>query len=185
MPWGDWHDLDTADQTRRYNTIARLLADLHADHAVLDVGCGTARLRSFLPPSCLYLGVDCERDALAHANGAVVLHSRAEALPPISIETVVFNEMLYYCKDPVQVFQSLSHQARVVVCSIYQDPKPVSRRKRLAHVFRPRRPVSNQHCEAQIRTAMRNGWRIVDDHACAPWHIWSALNTSRLAQPAQ
>ena len=172
--WGDWADLDTAAQWPRYETIARLLHDLRADRAVLDVGCGAALLKRFLPSTCTYLGLDLSADALSHAGEAIVMQGRAEDCPPIHIETVVFNEMLYYCADPVGVFRSLSRHARVVACSIYQRTCRPSWKTRLHHTIDHRVPLTNTHCDTLIQQAAQD-WTLTHDlRLPGDFHVWAA-----------
>jgi hypothetical protein len=183
-PRGDWDGLDAIEQRPRYDTVARLLRELNADRAVLDVGCGMALLRRVLPDSGIYIGVDVSAEALAAAGRAVVFRSRAETCPVFAIDSVVFNEVLYYCLDPVGVFRRLTTHARVVVCSVYQHSGGTRLRRRLAHLIDRRIPVNNQHCEAMVRAAMYPHWYTMADEVVGQWHIWSAVRTSRRPTPS-
>ncbi len=53
---GDWQELDSPRQTPRYVAIADILNSVSADSDLLDVGCGEAMLRTYLPKNCNYTG---------------------------------------------------------------------------------------------------------------------------------
>ncbi|MDP2913125.1 MAG: class I SAM-dependent methyltransferase [Candidatus Omnitrophota bacterium] len=187
---GDWRGLDSESEAPRYAAIAQALRDFRVDRNVLDVGCGMAVLRSYLPGDANYTGIEPSTTAVRMAverNASVrIIHSRAERFdaPGGFFDSVVFNEMLYYTLDPVGLlrkYASLLRRDGVILCSIYQNPSSLFLRRRLWHWLDRRRPISCIHCEKMVRAFMtRENWSILDDRSVGPaggsskWHIWLA-----------
>jgi len=187
---GDWQGLDSPRQAPRYATIAEMLRTSNADRKVLDVGCGEAVLRAWLPKGVDYIGID--QSALAIRRGierntsVKIIHASAETFDANGerFDSIVFDEMLYYAADPVGLLRkyvTMLLPDGVILCSIYQKPGRASLKRRLWHLFDHRRPVSNIHCAEMVRAFMaRKGWPISDDRAVAipgaesHWHIWVA-----------
>lgn len=79
---GDWRELDSSTQTPRYATIAEMLHNFNVDGAVLDVGCGEALLRAWLPKDASYTGIEpsaaAVRIALERNPSAKIIHKGGE-----------------------------------------------------------------------------------------------------------
>jgi SAM-dependent methyltransferase len=187
---GDWQGLNSAEQAPRYATIAEILCTFQADMQVLDVGCGEAVLRSWLPKDASYTGIEpsslAVRKAIERDASARIIHTSAESFDAHGerFGSIVFNEMLYYAADPVGLVQKYSRllgHGGVMLCSIYQKPGRVSLKRRLWHLFDHHRPISNIHCTKMVRAfKARETWPILDDRVvaipgtAAQWHIWLA-----------
>lgn len=187
---GDWQGLNSPGQNPRYRTISEMLRRHDCDQSVLDVGCGEALLRSWLPDHSAYTGIEPSSSAaqIARARNpsARIIHSSAEEFePPVAgFASIVFNEMLYYAHDPVGLLQKYSAAAqssRAILCSVYQKPESPSLKRRLWNWIDRRRPLSNLHCEQIVRDfMMRARWTILDDRSVLmpgtsqSWHIWLA-----------
>lgn len=188
---GDWQDLDSPRQVPRYVAIADILRSFSADSDVLDVGCGEAVLRNYLPKNCNYTGVEqsakAVRLALERNISTKIIHTGAESFDAHGerFDIIVFNEMLYYVADPVgllQKYAALLRQGGVILCSIFQKPGSVPLKCRLQHWLDRRRPLSNVHCTKMVRAFMDlEAWRILHDCSVtipdtnSQWHIWLAM----------
>src|SRR5262249_23790750 len=161
-----------------------------ADAKVLDVGCGQALLRSWLPGAARYKGIEpsvvAVRNAYERDASLTITLSRAEdyVAPSERFDSVVFNEVLYYTRHPIRLlkqYSTLLSSHGVVPCSIYQSPRRRSLQSAFRHMLDRRRPMSNVHCERMVRTFMkRRRWTILDDRTVSAggigdeWHIWTA-----------
>jgi SAM-dependent methyltransferase len=175
--FGDWQGLACTGQAPRYEHIARLITKF-SRRLVLDVGCGEAVLRSFLPQGLIYLGVEPSGKALVgHSD---VAHSTAEDFVAEGNrwDCIVFNEVLYYSRDPIYLLrkyaQFLLPDGKIII-SIYQQPGALSLKRRLLRYLQPRRPMSNIHCTQMIADFMfRQRWKIdTDDLVAGRWRIWT------------
>ena len=190
---GDWQGLDSDVQVPRYLAIADMLRSAGAADNVLDVGCGEGILRSWLPKTGSYTGIEVSplaaRRAVDLQPSATVIRTAAEQFDPGTerFSSVVFNEMLYYAADPVGLvrkYAAVLLPTGVILCSIYHHPRSSSTKSRLRHLLDNRRPVSNRHCAEMVRTFMaRESWEILDDRiiriprAETHWAIWLARPT--------
>lgn len=191
---GDWRGLDSSGQAPRYAAIAEILHTFKSDTKVLDVGCGEAVLRAWLPDYTDYTGIErssvAVRIAVQRNSLARIIHTTAESFDARGerFASIVFNEMLYYTADPVGLLKKyaalLSHGG-VILCSIYEDPgaaKETSLRRKLWHFFDRRYPLSNLNCAKMVRTFLaREAWPILEDRtvptpgASSAWNIWLAI----------
>ncbi len=114
---GQWHFMGDLAEVPRYAVIAGYAATCPANRSVLDIGCGPGLLQPWLVRNGYdeYLGVDLSTTAIgaaqAKADSTTQFRSAdAESfVPPHAFDIVIFNEMLYYMRDPVAV---LRHYAR-------------------------------------------------------------------------
>ena len=185
---GDWQGLNSSTQFPRYAAIAELLQTLPDGGSVLDVGCGEALLRPWLPRTN-YTGIEPSALAVRIAResnpSSKFIHTSAENFDSCGacFDTIVFNEMLYYADDPVGLlrkYAGLIRQGGMILCSVYQKPCGVLLKRRLRHWLDPRQSISNIHCEKMVRDFMvQEAWRILDDRVVlipegGEWHIWLA-----------
>src|SRR5436305_14118397 len=97
---GDWRELDSLGQAPRYAAIAEILHSFDSDRKVLDVGCGEAVLRGWLPEYTDYTGIEPSSQAARRAaerNGSArIIHTSAESFDTSGehFTCIVFNEML-------------------------------------------------------------------------------------------
>lgn len=187
---GDWQGLDARVQAPRYAAIVALVRRFHPGGELLDVGCGEAWLHDWLTNEVVYRGIEPSataiRRALVRQPRLDLVHTAAEAFNPggARLGTVVFNEVLYYARNPVGLVRRyapfLGRQG-IVICSIFQKTERISWRRRLAHLLDPRRPLSNVDCTRRVHEFMvRHGWEMLEDHRVpidhtgAHWRIWVA-----------
>ena len=189
---GDWQGSDSLTHAPRFEMIASILRKFGADMSVLDVGCGEATLRAWLPKDTRYVGIEpsgaAARIALKRTDSINnIIHTTAESFDSRGerFDSIVFNEMLYYTDDPIGLLKKyalLLREGGVILCSIYQRPGTDSLKSRLLHYLDRRRPISNVHCEKMVRAFMTNeAWPILEDqavsipgHVSLWWHIWVA-----------
>jgi 2-polyprenyl-3-methyl-5-hydroxy-6-metoxy-1,4-benzoquinol methylase len=187
---GDWRGLDSSTEGTRYGAIAEMLHNFGVDGSVLDVGCGEAVLRAWLPNDVSYIGIEpsaiAVQVALERNPSTKIIHTRAETFEALTerFDSIVFNEMLYYTADPVGLVRKyaplLRHQG-MILCSIYQKPGRVSLKSRLRHLLDRRRPISNVHCGEMVSAFMASEtWSILEDRVVpipgnnSTWRIWLA-----------
>ena len=157
---------------------------------MLDVGCAEGLLRAWLPQTVKYHGIECSSEACQRARERLpadaivnVMAERFEA-GDAKYDCVIFNEMLYYARDPVGLVDKYSRlltASGVMICSIFQKPPETSLRRRILRKRNPSPRMWNIDCEAVIRNYMhRNHWQIIRDwiipipESTLTWHIWSA-----------
>lgn len=124
---GRWDYMNDIAEAHRYSIIVGCCEYFTpSERRVLDVGCGEGILQKRMTYSD-YVGVDVNAAAIAsaQARGAIratfVVSDAAEGFQAAgSFDAIVFNESLYYIRNPVEVFarcrQSLSPGGIIVVC---------------------------------------------------------------------
>ena len=106
---GSWEFMLELDERARYAVIGAYVHRLRPGGAVLDVGCGEGLLAEQLRPLdyARYLGVDLAAAAIAQAAAradgrTVFVAADAESYtPPARFDVVVFNESVYYFREPL------------------------------------------------------------------------------------
>ncbi len=110
---GKWQFFNDLDQACHYEAIAEAIALYQAKPkphgSVLDVGCGEGILHRTLrlAPTVCYVGIDPSATAVAKAAAAATGDARFQVAtaedytPDRRFDVIVFNEVLYYCDDPV------------------------------------------------------------------------------------
>lgn len=106
---GRWSFMRELDEAARYAVIAAFVNRLAPSGAVLDVGCGEGLLVDALRPHGYrrYLGIDVSDAAIAQAaprTDASTTFAATDAegeAPPGPWDVVVFNESVYYFRDPL------------------------------------------------------------------------------------
>lgn len=189
---GDWQGLDAPIQAARYRAIAGMIEDLPEGARVLDVGCGEAVLRAYLPAAVRYTGVESSALALAAARQqypyATFFHQKAESFQPRDerFDAIVFNEMLYYTANPVGLlssFASFLAGRGFIVCSVFQKPERRSL-KAWVRSLTGFGPFPNIECERRVRAFMNKfRWTIIEDRIVEMpggggrcWHVWKACS---------
>jgi SAM-dependent methyltransferase len=190
---GDWRGLELdASQAPRYARIAALMQRHGADRHVLDVGCGQALLRQWLPRECRYLGVEPSALAVQQARERCASDGRAQIELASAecfdagarrFDAVVFNEMLYYAADPCALlrrYAAMLGDRGVIVGSIYMKPGGASLRGWARHLLDRRRPLSNAHCWQMVCGLIsRARWQVLDEERVSlpgtslHWQVWA------------
>jgi 2-polyprenyl-3-methyl-5-hydroxy-6-metoxy-1,4-benzoquinol methylase len=177
--FGDWQGLACAEQVPRYQHIAGLLKKFSGQR-VLDVGCGETVLRNFLPPSLSYLGIEPSAKAVNGRKDIAYTTAEDFAAGASRWDCIVFNEVLYYSRDPIYLLrkyaQFLLPNGKIII-SIYQKPDALSLKARLLHYLEPRRPMSNLQCTQMVVDFIScQRWAIeTDDLVAGRWRIWTTL----------
>lgn len=138
---GEWDRLYKLEQMPRYSILAGYAQRLFASEpAVLDIGCGQGVLLTYLRNSfSSYLGVDFSASAIELARSRNSAGNVRFVQADVDAETydigrerrpfdlIVFNEMLYYVKDPGRVvarhLDLLGPRSRVAASMIRMDGK--------------------------------------------------------------
>jgi 2-polyprenyl-3-methyl-5-hydroxy-6-metoxy-1,4-benzoquinol methylase len=108
---GKWDYLGQLPEISRYSVLVGYVCHLQTGGTVLDIGCGQGVLLSRLPSSAFskYVGIDLSESAVASArkvqNGgrSFVVTDCETYTPTESFDVIVFNEVLYYLRDPLAV----------------------------------------------------------------------------------
>jgi len=183
-----WKGLDSPQQAPRYREIADLIAHSCSQGAVLDVGCGAGVLRGFLERETAYFGIEPLANEIETSLSGehAILQCAAEEFNGGGRKwgCVVFNEMLYYTKDPcglVKKYAAYLEPGGLIVFSIYQRNERFHRFAKVVHWLDRRRPYSNAQCTAMVLDRMRReGWTIEHDKMVSkpdhptPWRIVAA-----------
>lgn len=114
---GRWAFMEDLDEIARYHVIIGYIQHLQQDGAILDVGCGEGILLKRMPPRAYarYVGIDVSQQAVDRAGrlgGPKALFKQADAetyAPDGSFDVIVFNETLFYFKQPLD---TLHHYSR-------------------------------------------------------------------------
>lgn len=111
---GRWDYLAQIEELSRYALIAGYCHFFEHARRILDLGCGEGVLHRYLRPDAYdqYLGIDISAEAIERAkqreNGKTsFLQADVNAyLPDDRFDLIVFNEVLYYLEEPVQVIEN-------------------------------------------------------------------------------
>jgi 2-polyprenyl-3-methyl-5-hydroxy-6-metoxy-1,4-benzoquinol methylase len=117
---GEWERLKQLDELAHYSVIVGYLSFLKPGGAFLDVGCGEGILQARLGPGAYsrYVGIDLSETAIQRASARSdekTLFVRCEADAFASgekFDAVIFNEVLYYCDDPLGTLRHLRGNLR-------------------------------------------------------------------------
>ncbi|MFA9272389.1 MAG: trans-aconitate 2-methyltransferase [Baekduiaceae bacterium] len=141
--WGRLWDIGEAP---RYAVVRDFCERFGGDaHAILDVGCAQGILQCDLHYGT-YTGIDLSDDAIARAQPRADAHTTfdvadaATYTPARPYDVIVFNECLYYLRDPVGVAQRyLEHltPGGVIVISMFDRMWAMRRLLRRLHVLGP------------------------------------------------
>lgn len=190
-PWnddaGDWQNLAATSQVPRYEAIARIVGTFCPGGSILDVGCGEAVLRKYLPAPAEYLGIEPSMTAAESARATCsqgnILHTTADDFDAgqRQWDCIIFNEMLYYTAAPltlVRKYAGLLRPNGLMIISIFQRPERSLKSRLLGWALRR---MSNMRCTKIVHNFMTaNRWTIeVDDFVAIPgtsncWRIFAA-----------
>lgn len=108
---GRWAYMREIAESHRYSLIVGCSEFFHPGYPkVLDVGCGEGILQRRIKYS-RYVGIDMNAEAIGLAKRnedertKFVLASSSEYQPQDRYDVIVFNESLYYMKDPIAIVQ--------------------------------------------------------------------------------
>jgi SAM-dependent methyltransferase len=110
---GRWDYLKELDELARYSIITGYFQFFKQGGSMLDVGCGEGILPMKQGPHAYayYVGIDASKAAIERAlprKDHKTFFFRADAMhyvPPEPFDAIIFNEILYYCDDPLQVLK--------------------------------------------------------------------------------
>ncbi len=113
---GCWNYLQSARELAHYSVILGYYMHYCSGGSVLDVGCGEGVLQRRLRALgyARYLGIDSSEQAIARAQAqqdtlTEFRCANAETYSPQErFDVIVFNEVLYYLRDPVGVVRRLT-----------------------------------------------------------------------------
>lgn len=131
---GHWSFLRGPGEVPHNSVIVGLLRQLRPNAAVLDVGCGEGVLFSAIRPYGYerFLGIDISAIAIAAIAGAAdgrttFIATDAETYEPSeSYDAIIFNESLYYFRDPLATLRRYARHLApggIVIVSIYHESR--------------------------------------------------------------
>lgn len=147
---GHWELMRRFDEVARYSVIAGYVHHLKPGGSVLDVGSGEGLLADHLRPFgySRYLGADLSEAAIRQAAGRVdekTAFAAADAetyippdTPPERWDAIVFNECVYYFKDPlgtVRRYEQFLAEGGVFIVSTFRSRRADVIVRRLLEVY--------------------------------------------------
>jgi SAM-dependent methyltransferase len=110
---GKWDYLAELPELARYSVLVGYAMHFHPAGSILDVGCGAGVLYRRLRPYGVarYLGIDVSSCAIDKLRGlgdqrcTFLVADAQHYLPTEKFDTIVFNEVLYYFRDPLATVQ--------------------------------------------------------------------------------
>lgn len=144
---GHWELMRRFDEVARYSVIASYLHHLKPGGSVLDVGSGEGLLADHLRPFgySSYLGVDLSEAAIRQAAGRMdgaTAFTAADAetyIPPDRWDAIVFNECVYYFKDPlgaVRRYEQFLAEGGIFIVSTFRSRRADVIVRRLLESYR-------------------------------------------------
>lgn len=108
-----WTYMRGLDELSRYSVVIGYARFLHPAGSILDLGCGEGILQQHLGRESYsrYVGVDVSRAAIDEARQRqddrtqFVCSDVATFVPKTTFDVIVFNEVLYYLRDPIEVMR--------------------------------------------------------------------------------
>jgi SAM-dependent methyltransferase len=179
---GTWTFMRELDELARYAVIAAYAHHLAPGGAVLDVGCGEGLLVDHLRPLGYrqYLGIDVAAAALA--QGAARRDERTELVaadaecyvPPGRFEVVVFNESVYYFRDPVATlgrYEMALAEGGAFIVSTFRTPRADAIVRQLVrrYALREETAVTNRKGTWVVRVLAPRADRYPDGAQSAPY----------------
>lgn len=154
---GAWDHFFGPSELPRHEVLLELISSVARHPRVLDLGCGSGRLASLLPPPATsgYLGVDISAAGLARARSLALPHGNFvqasfESWTPETglFDVIVFNECLGYAPDPLRTARRFAATLRpggALAVSHFQSSNHIAFWHRLGQhfVFSESRVVTN------------------------------------------
>jgi SAM-dependent methyltransferase len=111
---GKWDYLARLPELARYSVLVGYAMHFNPAGSIMDVGCGAGVLYRRLRPYGVerYLGIDLSSCAIDKLRGlgderyTFVVADAQRYVPTESFDTIVFNEVLYYFRDPLATVQN-------------------------------------------------------------------------------
>jgi len=129
---GKWDYLKDPLEVQRYQAVLNAIVKYADKGSILEVGCGEGILQSRMRPGSYekFIGIDYSKVAISKA--AHLCNGRTEYIyadmevyePKEQFDAVVFNESVYYAKDPIQLMQRYAQFLRPdgrMILSIYES----------------------------------------------------------------
>ena len=110
---GQWDYLKELDELARYSIISGYFQFFKPGGSMLDVGCGEGILPLKQGPHAYsyYVGIDASKTAIERAlpgRDKKTFFLKEDVMhysPPESFDAIIFNEILYYCDDPLKTLK--------------------------------------------------------------------------------
>jgi 2-polyprenyl-3-methyl-5-hydroxy-6-metoxy-1,4-benzoquinol methylase len=145
---GRWDYLAQLPELARYSVLAGYIGQLGRGGAVLDVGCGQGLLLRSLPAAACskYVGIDLSASAIGsaraqqHERSAFLVADCEHYSPGEEFDAIVFNEVLYFLKDPLGVIDRYAGSLRaggivlVSMCTAARDHAAILRQLKTRYV---------------------------------------------------
>jgi 2-polyprenyl-3-methyl-5-hydroxy-6-metoxy-1,4-benzoquinol methylase len=103
---GDWWGAVSPTHALHFAAMAEILRSFNANGSVLDVGCGEAALRAWLPKDAKIhrhrtIGAAVRIALKRNPSANIIQRRRALTRVAERFDSIVFNEILYYADDPI------------------------------------------------------------------------------------
>jgi len=124
---GRWDFLGSEGESARYALLANIIqVHFRRDVSLFDAGCGEGIILRHLENVNRYIGLDLSSKALERlpkSHHTRMIHSSLECYTPDETwDVVLFNEVLYYCIDPIaqiQKFETSLSGDGILIASIF------------------------------------------------------------------
>ncbi|OQP61076.1 hypothetical protein A3860_04990 [Niastella vici] len=158
---GMWDYLNDDLEAQRYDAIIQAVQAYGRNGYILEVGCGEGILQSRMPPGSYssYLGIDISEVAIKKAGrlcDQTTQYVRADMetyIPKSRFDVIIFNESLYYAREPVKLLVQYAHflkQGGHMILSIYDTEE----NRRLLNSIGMNYSIREQ----QVSTNQRGSW---------------------------
>jgi 2-polyprenyl-6-hydroxyphenyl methylase/3-demethylubiquinone-9 3-methyltransferase len=154
---GGWDFMKSLDELARYSIITGYLHHLKPEGSLLDVGSGEGILRDEMRPLgySRYVGGDLSQAAVEAGQAkpdpkASFVAADAEAYTPTEpFDAIVFNECLYYFKDPLATvarYKSFLEDGGLLIVSMFRSRRAdvIAKRLEEAHKLLEEVAVTNR-----------------------------------------
>lgn len=154
---GNWTHLQGEHEFAHYTLVAGYLQRLGQQITLLDLGCGQGVILKYLNRDLIgkYTGVDVAQAALdritLRPKDELICSSLEDYEPNEKWDVVLFNEILYYTKDPVahlKKFETALTPRGFFVVSIHRKPNPMA---------------WNNRCMRRVQAYFRTSSYVIED----------------------